>query len=577
MNENHQKKERISNQDAIISEIEGIERLLDVFENPQAMAMLSGIEANIKEYFQTQTQKLTELTKIGVALSSTMNLSQLLENIVSNARHFTNADGGTLYQVNQDENCLDFEIVQTESLNSYMGGLTGGPVTLDPIKLSTDDGKPNDTAVCAYVANSGKLVNIPDVYEAEGFDFEGAKKFDTEMNYRSQSLLVIPMRNHLGDVIGVLQLVNSRKKDSNEVIAFAVDDELLIESLASQAAVALTNAQLVSDLTNLFNSFIKTIAYAIDTKSKYTGDHIEKVANLTVEIAERINETKSGKYADVCFSSDEMEELRLAAWLHDTGKITSPEYVVDKATKLQTIFDRKDIVRYRFELGMANSVKDSNALRHLDDNAEPHVEIEPFDNTTEQLGKDLEFVEKANKGGEFMSNEKIEQLEQIAAKKINTKRGAEPLLTEDELYNLSIRKGTLTPEERNSIENHVVMTYELLSKLPFPKRIQNVPFIASSHHEKLNGKGYPRQLNADQIPLQVRIMTLADIFEALSSKGRPYIAKPKKMSQVLNILGDSVKDGELDSDLVEFFLKEKMHLEYAKKFVTPEQIDICLD
>ena len=549
----------------------------DLSTDPRINKLLNDVVGQLKEYIETQTKNLNELTKIGVALSATRNLDQLLEMIVDNARAFTNSDGGTLYLVNEDETALNFTIVQTESINFRMGGVTGGPVTLPDVALKID-GEPNNANVCSYVANSGELVNIADVYEVEGFNFDKTRIIDELNNYRSQSMLVVPMRDHELEIIGVLQLINSQDPVSGETIPFANEYVELTEALASQAAVAITNTRLIHDLQNLFESFIITIATAIDEKSHCTGGHIERVANLTMDIAKRVNDSTEGPYADVRFTDDEMVELRLAAWLHDTGKITTPEFIVEKRTKLETIFDRKELVRLRFELAMTNArlklAETKAKLTQANQNGDAIRKItEDYESEFGKLKEDLEFVLNSNAPSEFVPDEKIERLNTIATGEIETSSGSEPMLTENELYNLSIRKGNLTNEEREVMDNHVTVTIKLLEKLPFPKKMRNVPFYAGAHHEKLNGKGYPLGLKADKIPLQARIMALADIFEALTAKDRPY-KKPMNLPQALKILGFIVKDGELDPELVKFFIDENMPHEYAQQYMDKEQLDI---
>lgn len=529
--------------------------------DPQINALLNDIVHRLREYTESQVRHLNQLAKIGVALTSTRNLDLLLEMIVDEARAFTNADGGTLYLVSPDGKALNFTIVQTESLGIRMGGESGAPISWNPVPLFLN-GEPNRSNVCAYVANTGETVSIDDVYEAPGFNFEGTRRFDASTGYRSRSMLVIPMQDHENTILGVLQLINARDRKTGEVIPFPEEVKELSRALASQAAVAITNARLIEELQNLFDSFIRVIAGAIDEKSPYTGGHIERVANLTMAIAERINQAKEGPYASVEFTPDQMTELRLAAWLHDTGKITTPEYVVDKRTKLETIVDRLELVRLRFEMA-----KLSLKCRT------PNQPEEAIKAEIDRLDQAFRLIASCNQASEYLSDEKLTQLQQIAQEEIVYNSTSLKLLTEDELYNLSIRKGNLTPEERKIIENHVTVTYKMLSKLPFPKKWRNVPKIAASHHEKLNGKGYPWGLKGDEIPLQARIMALADIFEALTASDRPY-KPPKKLSEVIKILNFMVKDGELDGDLVEFFLKEKMHIEYARQHLKPEQIDV---
>ena len=555
----------------------GFEKLHELSDDPQVNKLLNEVVSRLKNYTEDQTTRLNELMKIGVALSSTRDTNKLLEMIVDKAREFTNADGGTLYLVNEDEQVLNFSILQNTSQGTRSGGATGVKITLAPVPLVVD-GKPNHKNVSAFVANAGEPVNIPNVYEVDGFDFSGVRAYDKHTNYLSKSMLVIPMRNYKDEIIGVLQLINAQDPETGEVIAFANEYQILTEALASQAAVALDNATLIHELQNLFESFIRTIAAAIDEKSPYTGGHIERVANLTMDIAKRINATTEGPFADVEFTEDELTELRLAAWLHDTGKITTPEYVIDKKVKLETIFDRLELVRMRFEVAIANEKIRSleakiSSGESIKEHEGPKADTIDPESMIEQLSDDFNFIADNNATSEFVSEEKLNRIKEIAGRKVNTSIGVETMLTSNEFYNLSIRKMNLTTEEREMINNHATMTFKLLEELPFPKNQKNVPFIASSHHEKLNGKGYPLGLNAEDIPLTVRILTLADVFEALTSSDSPY-KEPKKLSQAVRILGFTVKDGEMDPDVVDFFLKEKMHIEYAKAFLKPDMIDL---
>jgi len=544
--------------------------------NRRINELLNDVVGLLKDYTENQIGHLNQLAKIGVALSATRNLDQLLEMIVDEARAFTFADGGTLYLRSDDEKELRFSIMQNETLGTRMGGVTGKPITLPPVPLQVD-GKPNNGHVSAYAANSGELVEIPDVYEAQGFNFEGTRKFDAMTGYRSKSMLVVPMTNHENEIIGVLQLINSRDPDTRETIPFAPEFRELCAALASQAAVAISNARLIRDVQNLFDSFIKAIASAIDEKSPYTGGHIERVANLTMEIAQKINATEDGPYGHIIFNEDELYELRLAAWLHDTGKITTPEFVIDKHTKLETIFDRMELVRMRFELAKAQAtIRDLKAQggKQVIEIVDGQPEVTP-DSSPEiaRLDEAFRFVSGCNSTQEFVPDATIARLDAIAAEKILTAKGEEGMLSDDELYNLHIRKGNLTTEERKVIENHALMTIKILEKLPFPKKIHNVPYIAGAHHEKISGRGYPLGLKGEQIGLQARIMALADVFEALTARDRPY-KEPKKLSECVKILGFMVKDEELDGGVVKFFLDNKMHIDYAKRHLNPDQIDL---
>src|SRR3954466_14754884 len=293
-------------------------------------------------------QRLEQLNMVGASLSAERDINRLLESILTAAKSITRADGGTLYRTTE-ERSLRFEIMRTSSLKFYLGGTTGNPIPFYPIQLYKD-GKPNNGMVAAYVALTGKAVNIADAYTAEGYDFSGTRAFDSKTGYRSKSFLTVPMRNHEHEIIGVLQLINAQDPRSGEIVPFSASDQRLAESLASQAAIALTNRMLVSQLEQLFESFIQLINTAIDEKSPYTGGHCQRVPMLTMMLAEAVNETREGPLSDFVMNDQDRYELKIAGLLHDCGKVTTPVHVVDKATKLETIFDRVHLIDTRFEI-----------------------------------------------------------------------------------------------------------------------------------------------------------------------------------------------------------------------------------
>jgi len=544
----------------------------------QVNALLSNVVTQLLEYTDKQVERLNQLAQIGVALSTTRNIDELLEMIVDQARAFTNSDGGTLYLTTDDEQALQFKIVQTESLKIRMGGIRGAPINWPPVPLFVN-ATPNMANVSAAAASRREVLNIPDVYEAIEFNFEGTRKFDASTGYRSKSMLVVPLKNHEDSIIGVLQLINATDPETGELLPYDKSSQQLTTALASQAAVAITNTRLINDLQALFEAFIQAIASAIDEKSPYTGGHIARVANLTLEIAKRINQVSEGHFAAVHFTDDELTELRIAGWLHDTGKITTPEAVVDKRTKLEAIFDRKELVRYRFETAIANTrhaCAESilNLYRQGEWTAEKEAGIiAERDSQILSLMDDYRFLDESNVTAEFVPDAAIARIMKISEMTVTTTKGEEKMLTEDELKNMLIRKGNLTVEERKIIENHATMTIKILNKLPFPKKLRRVPEYAGGHHEKLDGTGYPLGLKGDQIALQARIMALADVFEALSAKDRPY-KKEKKLSEVLKIMGFMAKDSHLDGDVLKFFLEQKMHIDYAKEHLNEDQLDI---
>ena len=547
----------------------------------QIKDLLSQVPDNIRSYICDLEDQVNNLTDIGLALSKEKDMNVLLEMILLEAKRIANSDAGTLYMMT-DEKSLKFEIMMTDSLNFHMGGTSGKDIPFYPIKLYLDDDRPNNHMNVAYVGLYGETLNMPDAYEAKSFDFSGTKAFDEKTGYRSKSFLTVPLKNHEDEIIGVLQLINAQDPESGETITFSSKIQNLVEALSSQAAVAITNKKLIKDLEILFESFIKLIASAIDAKSPYTGGHCERVPVITMMLAEAVHNTTSGPFKDVTFSEQEMYELRIAAWLHDCGKVTTPEYVVDKGTKLETIFDRIDYVALRFEIIKRDEelklLKKKNRLT-ADQKlsaAEKKFELaklrKSYRRCVQQIDDDLEFLRTTNIGGEFMSDDKKDQVKRIARYRWKENGVSKPLLDDDEVYNLMIARGTLTNEEREIINNHIVMTIEMLEQLPYPKHLRNIPEFAGGHHEKIDGTGYPKGLVKDDMSIQARMMAIADIFEALTARDRPY-KKGKTLSQAMRILGFMKNDAHIDPDLFDIFIKDQIFNQYAKDYLDPSQID----
>ncbi|MDX9950933.1 MAG: HD domain-containing phosphohydrolase [Methylophilaceae bacterium] len=525
---------------------------------------------------QELLRRLDRLNAIGVALSAERDTSRLMEIILLGAKEITNADGGTLYSVT-DERTLKFEIMRNQSLGVAMGGTTGKEIPFAPLPLFLPNGSPNVNMVAAYTVLNDCTVNIKDAYEEIGFDFSGTRKFDAQTGYRSKSFLTIPMKNHENEIIGVLQLINAIDAGSGEIIPFSDENQQLVESLASQAAVALTNHNLIEGLKNLFEAFIELIADAIDEKSPYTGGHCRRVPELTMMLANAAARMDRGPLKDFSMSEKDVYELRIASWLHDCGKVTTPESVMDKPTKLSTIFDRIHLVEQRFELlkqqqEIAMLRRQIEAMREGLECDAAALEAQ-FRQQVAQWESDLAFLKNANLGGEYMAEADLQRVRDIAAYRIVDKAGEEvPFLSEDEVYNLSITRGTLTAEERAIINNHIVVTINMLESLPYPKDLKRVPEYAGGHHERMDGKGYPRGLTREQMSIPARVMGIADIFEALTSRDRPY-KKAKTLTESLHILGQMKLDHHIDPDLFDIFIHEKIYLRYAEKFLDPEQID----
>ncbi len=566
------------------------------------------------------------LIDIGIALSSEKDSDRLMETILLEAKDISHADGGTLYIRSRDDQ-LTFTIVRTDSLGIAQGGTTGVEISLPPVAMFGEDGQPNLKNIVSYAANTGETISISDAYSTDQFDFTGTKKFDQGTGYHSQSFLTVPLKNNTGRVIGVLQLLNSLDEEG-KVQAFPEETQPLIEALASQAAVSLENQNLIESQKNLLDSFIELMASAVDAKSPYTGGHCQRVPELTKMLTAAACESKQEPFKDFDLNEEEWYELHIGAWLHDCGKVTTPEYVVDKATKLETITDRIHEIRTRFEVIKQQRIIDYQ--QKLIDGATNQAELkEALDAELAQLDDDYAFIAECNVGGEFMAEERIERLKKIAeyewtrtlddrigisfdeAKRKNRTEAptlpcTEKLLADrvdhiiehdmveqsadpdnrygfnvdvpehkynlGEIYNLSIARGTLTAEERFKINDHIVQTIVMLENLPFPKHLERVPEIAGGHHEKMDGTGYPKKIKGGEMSLPARIMAIADVFEALTAADRPY--KPaKKLSESIKIMGFMVKDQHLDPELFKLFLSSGVYRDYADMYLAPHQLD----
>ena len=520
-------------------------------------------------------ERLDQLNRIGVALSQERDIAELIELIVMAAKKITNADGGTLYRMTEDKT-LRFEIVRNDSLGMAMGGTSGVEIPFYPVHLYDEAGKPVHSMVAAYAVHHDRSVNIADAYTEEGFDFSGTQSFDRKTGYRSKSFLTVPMKNHENEIIGVLQLINCQDRATGEVVAFSHADQQLAESLASQAAIALTKRQLINHLENLFESFINLINAAIDDKSPYTGGHCQRVPTLTMLLAEAVNSCNVGPLKDFTLSDHDRYELKIAGLLHDCGKVTTPVHVVDKATKLQTIFDRIDLLDTRFEIvkrdaeismlrGRLAAVGQSGGGTSHESELAARIR---------QIDEDREFLRWVNVGQETMKDTDLARVRDIAGRYSWANANGEQVdfLTSEEVHNLTIRHGTLTPEERQIINHHIEVTIQMLESLPWPKHLKNVPEYAGGHHERMDGKGYPRGLVREQMSVQARCMGIADIFEALTAKDRPY-KRGKTLSESLAILGQFKLNNHIDPDLFDIFMWQKVYEKYAQQFLDSEQID----
>jgi HD-GYP domain-containing protein (c-di-GMP phosphodiesterase class II) len=511
-------------------------------------------------------ERLKEIQQIGIALSAERDLDSLLSMIVEKARLITHADAGSLYIVEGDDEAtgldtrrLRFKISQNDSITVPFSEFT--------MPIGTG-------SIAGYVAYTSDVLNLSDVYHLpDETPFSFNRSFDEKFQYRSKSMLVVPMNNRHGDLIGVLQLIN-RKKDPQVKLTpeitdyivheFSPADVEVVEALASAAAVSLENAFLYEEIHRLFQGFVVASVSAIESRDKTTSGHSSRVASLTVGLAEKVDRLANGPLKEVKFSRQQLREIEYASLLHDFGKIGVPEQVLVKADKLYPADFQLVEARFKYikkaleadflfkqnqmllEKGKRASVK---ALREFE---------EAYRREVQQLDHFMEVVREANRPS-ILAEGNFEALQEMAKKTFRDLDGVEkPILTETEVLNLSLPKGSLNEEERLKIERHVSHTYEFLRAIPWTKELRNIPRIAYMHHEKLNGKGYPQRVAAQEIPLQSRMMTISDIYDALTASDRPY-KKAVPREKALDIISYEVKEGLLDQELFQVFVESEVY------------------
>jgi len=521
----------------------------------------------------TEPSVLGHLIDIGISLSVERDTTRLLERILTSAQTLTQADGGTIYSVTADKS-LKFETLINNSLHMYMGGSSGVPIPFPSIPIYKE-GQVNQHAIVAIAAAEGEMIHIPDAYACQQYDLSAARSMDQRTGYHTQSVLTIPMKNHEGELNGVLQLINATV--DGKVSAFSTPQMELVRSLASLAAVALTNKQLIENMEELFQGIARLIAKAIDEKSPYTGGHCKRVPELTMMLANAAHQHNIGPLADFVLTDADRHELSVAGWLHDCGKIATPEHVMDKASKLQTIFDRIELVDAKIEIAKRDFELSLAGPLYLASHQQEQAQVTALQQQLAQglaaLDTQREFLRKANIGGEFMDKDDQQQVADCGRQLQICIAGQEQnLLSDNEIYNLSIARGTLTPEERQIINRHMNITVDMLESLPFPKHLQRVPEFACGHHEKMDGTGYPKGLKKDQMSIPARMMAIADIFEALTASDRPY-KDGKPLSECLNIMGRMKQNQHIDPDLFDIFIDQKVYLQYAEQFLKPGQLD----
>ena len=606
--------ERIKRLDFASDPVKPVSSLYEINTLSDAQSVMHRSIKERTDDLKLAQEKLSRLVENGILLSLEHDRHKLLRHILFGSREIAHCAACTLF-LKTERNTLAFSMRTNED-------------QLPPFEVPLYDpvsGEPMHGFVSSYVALKNESIVIDDVYAETRFDLSGTKEFSDQTGFRTVSMLTVPLSPRSDEVVGVLQLMNALDPETGAVIPFPAELVRYVEALAAQSAVALENHNLLAAQKELMESMIKILAGAIDAKSAYTGNHCKRVPELAAMLAEEAGKVSEGPLADFCFKTDdEWREFRIGAWLHDCGKVTTPEHVIDKATKLETIYNRVHEVRTRFEVLLRDArIAQLEAIS----NGVPAADAEQaFAVRKKQLIDDFAFIAECNIGGEFMAPEKIERLKQIAGEtwlrnfddRLGLSHGElmacehlpradlpaverllddkashivprtdmtafdpkygfrmkvpEHLYNFGELYNLSVERGTLTEEERFKVNEHIIQTIVMLENMPFPKNMRRVPEYAGEHHETLLGGGYPRKKTPDQLSIPSRIMAIADIFEALTATDRPYKAT-KTLSECVRILAAYKNGGHIDAELFDLFLTTGVYRRYAEHYLKPEQID----
>ena len=469
-----------------------------------------------------------KIMNIGIALSTESDSNKLLAGILQKGMEITNCDGATLYLYQDGK--LSFKIMKTLSLNISKGE-DGAPIDMPPVPFKEGN-------VCAYTAIHREVVNIADVYHSDRFDFSGPKNYDAITGYRTQSMLVIPLETNDGALLGVLQMMNA-KDSQGQVVAFEQEYEMVIRSLGSLTAIALTNIRLLEEMKRQLHSFVEAMATAIDERTPYNGSHTRKVAEYALLLADKINEKNLAGETQEYFDADRKEKLGLAALLHDIGKMIIPRSVMNRATRLdgdmKQLEDRFEVIKCYLRI----------------DSLTGRISREEYLEKSREIDDSLEWIHSIDDVG-FLQEEDYLRVQKLAEQTYQKESGEViPYLTERERECLSVRKGTLTADMRSLMENHVVMTSKILSKVYFNPNYIDVPRWAGEHHEFLDGTGYPSHLSGDQLDLETRILTVTDVYDALTSRDRPY-KKPMSKEKAIGILRSMAEEGKVDGRLVDW-------------------------
>jgi len=547
---------------------------------------------------------LKKINDFSSHLLSDVDVRDLVDDLLIAAKKFANCDGATLYLVRDKQ--LEFSAVHSDTLKINHNIQEEDGVSFPPINMyDPETEKPNLKNLASFSAINKEIINISDVYKASGFDFSAVRKMDEEFDYHTVSMLAMPVIGKGNEVLAVVQLINAMDS-KGAFIPFDKDLQDHLKLFTTQVGIAIQEQRMKEYNHSLMESFIEVIARAIDAKSPYTGAHCQRVPVIARLLATAAVEEESGPLADFEMTADDWYALHIASWLHDCGKVTTPEYVVDKATKLETVNNRIHEIRNRFEILRRDAHIEYLKYRLADLDSKEKLQ-ENYVRKVKTLENDFDFVAECNVGDKFLSDEDVARLSKISKKSYvryfdKTKglswaerdmikdmkdaysKNKEEYLLQDnfehvfggynrgELYNLQVKGGTINKEERDKINEHITVTIDMLKALPFPPELSQIVEFAGGHHERVDGKGYPNGLTGDEMSVPTKIMAISDIFEALTATDRPY-KEPKKLSKVLSIMKSMKESGHIDPELYRVFIESRVYDDYAKQYVDIEHID----
>jgi HD-GYP domain-containing protein (c-di-GMP phosphodiesterase class II) len=513
----------------------------------------------LEDQARRQHGQFEELNRIGIALSAERDIEKLQKFILTTMQQLTNADGASLW-LKRDEDGMP-KLALASSQNSSIENDTYQDFTV-PV---------DDKTVVGYAVTTESSQIYDDAYNPPPGKPQGGKNFDAQYGYRTKSMLTVPMRNYNHEVVGAVQLINAKRRFETkltvdnvaaEVVSFRQEDLEMLESVASQAAVAIDNKSLLKEIEDLFDKFVTASVYAIEQRDPSTAGHSGRVETLTTSLAREVSRIDAGTYRDIVFSEDQLKELRYACLLHDFGKIGVKEDILVKAKKLYPY--QLGLIEWRFD-SVERLAQNKHLLAELEagrrdgGDAATVAEIRRrLDAEIDQFRKWFEAIETANEPS-VLPEDKASILSAVKEHAFPDMSGkVQPLIAPLEFHFLSVQKGTLTDDERKEIESHVTKSHDFLARIPWTAPMKNIPDIAWGHHEKLDGSGYPRGLRGDQIPIQTRMMTISDIYDALTARDRSY--KPAVPTQkALDILHSEADRGELDRDLLKIFIDKRVY------------------